>query len=203
MTRAGSGELRAPGASCPGGGTPGSPSRRRPDRHPPSWSSRPLLAASLHPLRTPLAFSCILLPSPLRSPRTLLAHSALSLRTLNKVSPIALQLLQPAPAPSPCPVGEGGDADPHEGTTRLRHPLSLPSCRRGTAPRWHLPRSSPASHQHRSMVPAVCPGQRRARRRCPRSSAGRGARRCSHGPAAAAPRLQPAGVLLSPSLAKG
>lgn len=42
------------------------------------------------PPRTLLRISCILLPSPLRSPRTLLAHTSLSLCTLHTVSPAAL-----------------------------------------------------------------------------------------------------------------
>lgn len=47
----------------------------------------------------------------------------------------------------------------------------------------HLPTSSPASHQHRTMVDVALLPRReeRDRRRCPRSSAGRSARRCGHG----------------------
>lgn len=192
MTRPGSGERGAPGARCllPGGGTPGSPSRRRPHRDPPcdflapSWSSRPLLAVSLHHLALSLEFPassfpvrCALLARFLHTPR---CPFALSIQSV----PLHSNSLH-LPARS-CPFTVPGwvrevTGSPMRVRPRLRHALALPP-RDGTGRRWHLPTSSPASHQHRTMVPAVCPGQRRDRRRCPRSSAGRGARRCSHGP---------------------
>lgn len=58
-------------------------------------------------------------------------------------------------------------------------PSPTPRC----SQRCHLPTSSPASHQHRTMVDdALLPRrEERDRRRCPRSSAGRSARRCGHG----------------------
>lgn len=131
-------QVPLPGRGHPGIPVPAAaPPRPAVPLPPGPWSPHPLLAAFLHPLRTPLAFSCILHPSPLRSPRTLLAHSSLSPCTPHKVSPVSFQPLAPS-----CPLlplhrarmGEGGDGELMRVRPRLRHPLALPSSRRGTAP---------------------------------------------------------------------
>lgn len=190
----------------PGGGT-GHPSQSWPRRDPPcsfvapsSQPSRPLLAVSLHPLcnvvtarflASSLPFRCALLAPFLHAPCCFFALSIQSPATLTPSTLLAISCPFAAPRGQkeaagslpPTPHSPEGTTPTPVGTRSPSPPPSPEQQRPPVPPTYEQPGEPPApDHGGRSVSSPNRRQERRDRRRCPRRSAGRGARRRSHGP---------------------